>query len=193
MKVFANYKRLLTAQRMDYEDIAWPARNLLELLVWMLYATKSPENAKRFYEDAIIDMQNLCKHAANVLKHDKAPETPEIMANRAFLTEERTKSGLKEEDKFLSAGRVALEVGMAESFVGFNGILSKLVHVTSMSLLTYNLSEETDRSLRAGFILTGLTAAKDSLDVFAAFCKRIGIDASAIEDGALEYPHKIRP
>jgi hypothetical protein len=44
---------------MDASLLAWRARNLLELLVWCTYCSKSRDNARRLYEDAGRDVREL--------------------------------------------------------------------------------------------------------------------------------------
>jgi hypothetical protein len=48
--------------------LAWITRNLLELVVWIEFATKSDENAKRFQDDAIKDLYGWAKAAIDLEK-----------------------------------------------------------------------------------------------------------------------------
>lgn len=45
---------------------AWAARSLLELLVWINYCRASRENARRFHEDALRDVQGLIEAHAKI-------------------------------------------------------------------------------------------------------------------------------
>jgi hypothetical protein len=62
-QVFSEYRLLKDAYENERESspslLAWRARNLLELLVWSTYLTKSREHARRLYEDAGRDVLNL--------------------------------------------------------------------------------------------------------------------------------------
>ena len=50
---------LKTMEEESVSPAAWNARNLLELWVWIKYCAASQENARRFYEDSLRDMQGL--------------------------------------------------------------------------------------------------------------------------------------
>src|ERR1700678_264161 len=50
---------LKTIDQDSLSSAAWNSRNLLELWVWLKYCATSRENARRFHEDAIRDMQGL--------------------------------------------------------------------------------------------------------------------------------------
>src|SRR5450756_1934122 len=52
-----NYGHLTRAVQANYEYLGWCSRNLLELLVWALYVTRSEENARRLFDDYIIDTE----------------------------------------------------------------------------------------------------------------------------------------
>src|SRR5690606_32373197 len=58
-------------------EIAWRTRNLLELLIWSVYCSKSTDNARCFYEDAGRDMRNL---ADNFIKWAKSTaQDPQLL------------------------------------------------------------------------------------------------------------------
>ena len=50
---------LKTTEQETVPAAAWNARNLLELWIWIKYCAASRENARRFYEDVLRDMQGL--------------------------------------------------------------------------------------------------------------------------------------
>jgi hypothetical protein len=66
--------------------VAWLARNLLELFVWTEYCTKSPENAKQFYIDAVRDFDDIVK----VIKPEDVEEHPGVKEPLAHFSAART-------------------------------------------------------------------------------------------------------
>jgi hypothetical protein len=62
-QVFSEYLKLKRAYQenvaTDASEIAWRARNLLELFVWSRYCASSRDNARRLYDDATHDMSGV--------------------------------------------------------------------------------------------------------------------------------------
>ena len=48
-------------EEMSASRCAWGARNLLELSYFTRYVAQSPENARRFHEDAMCDLKDMLK------------------------------------------------------------------------------------------------------------------------------------
>jgi hypothetical protein len=103
-----NYGHLKGAAGANYEYLGWCCRNLLELLIWTLYATTSKENARRLFEDYIIDTEHLVTNLRNLLHSFVAEPNPEVDRNlkmlgqqELILREERAKSSLPPESKYL--------------------------------------------------------------------------------------------
>jgi hypothetical protein len=53
---------------------AWMARNLLELMVWVIYCVKSRDGAKRFYDDKVRDVFDFLDQTELLVKMSKKPE-----------------------------------------------------------------------------------------------------------------------
>jgi hypothetical protein len=58
---------LKTIDQEAVSGAAWNSRNLLELWVWLKYCATSRENARRFHEDALRDMQGLTDALPNCM------------------------------------------------------------------------------------------------------------------------------
>jgi hypothetical protein len=170
-----NYRHLTRAADGNYEYLGWCSRNLLELLVWATFVTKSKENARRLFDDYIIDTEHLVASLRNLLLLFGAKGHPDVdrnLADLAFqsavLHEEREKSTLSDETRYLEVGKVAKDLGMGHTFSSLNRVLSKLAHPTSLSILLA-LPPEPDSQIRSFMFKMALIAAKDSLDVMCEY------------------------
>ncbi len=129
----------------DVSQLAWLARNSLELHIWALYVLKSPECARRFHQDAYVDGIELLK-----LMHRALKEVPEGIQRKLGWESQaaevelapvlvRDKVGLTIEElratKHLSIGAIANEVGHGKVYSMWNPMLSKLVHATAFNVL----------------------------------------------------------
>lgn len=194
-----NYDHLKGAANANYEYLGWCCRNLLELLIWALYVTTSKENARRLFEDYIIDTEHLVTNLRDLL-HIFATETrPELDRNlqtlseqESILRQERARSSLPIDSRYLDVGRIAKGVGMAKRFASLNRILSKLAHPTSLSILLV-LPPDSDAGLRTFMFRIGLISAKDCLDVMCEYLNRLDVKTTLIEDASFVYPSTLRP
>jgi DNA-binding transcriptional ArsR family regulator len=194
-----NYDHLKCAENANYEYLGWCCRNLLELLIWALYVTTSKENARRLFEDYIIDAEHLVTHLRELLQIFAVEPHPEVERHLKTLSEqesvlrqERDRSRLRENSRYLDVGKIAKEVGMARTFASLNRILSKLAHPTSLSILLA-LPHEPDAGLRRFMFRIGLISAKDCLDVMCEYLKRLNVETALIEDATFVYPPTLRP
>ena len=194
-----NYDHLKAAAGANYEYLGWCCRNLLELLIWALYVTTSKKNARRLFEDYIIDTEHLITNLRNLLHifvaepHLEVDRSLETLARQeSILRQERAQSSLPVDSKYLGVGRIAKEVGMAKTFASMNRILSKLAHPTSLSILLV-LPRDSDAQLRTFMFRMGLISAKDCLDVLCEYLKSLDIDTTLIEDASFSYVSTLRP
>jgi len=130
-----NCEQLLETMEKDrLPAVAWIARNLLELLVWVKYCGGSRENAWRFHEDALCDAKGLMDtHAKICAAMGIIDETSAIGAQRVqqVASEEL---GLEEIDSdFLAASQAAKAPGvdLGDRFGPFHRSLSKFAHPTA--------------------------------------------------------------
>lgn len=194
-----NYDHLKYAEKANYEYLGWSCRNLLELLIWSLYVTASKENARRLFEDYIIDTEHLISNLRELLQIFAVAPHPEVGRHLKTLSEqesivrqERDRSSLAENSRYLDVGKIAKEVGMAKTFASLNRILSKLAHPTSLSILLA-LPQESDAQIRTFMFRMGLISAKDCLDVMCEYFKRLDVETTLIEDVCFVYASTLRP
>lgn len=138
---FLEYLRLKHAyERQDQADspdlLAWRARNLLELSIWSDYCSKSPENARRFYEDAGRDV--LSVYTSFQKWGTKTSQNPEW-----FQSLQRAEDNLKTraegiaslEGDFKRVLDAAVDCGLGEAFKAANKLLSKFAHPTALAVV----------------------------------------------------------
>jgi hypothetical protein len=109
------------------EEMAWVARSLLELEIWVEFCNFSQANAHELWEDTIRDLNELTRG------YDSDPDGSEIAARlkeaSVFLT------GSKKPDKPTYASAAAKQIGLEEYRKRESDAISKLVHPTAVSLL----------------------------------------------------------
>jgi hypothetical protein len=133
--------------------VAWIARNLLELWVWVRYCGVSLENAWRFHEDALRDVRGLVEAHAKICKaRGIVDETSAISAQRLQqVASERL--GLKEIDsKFLAVVEASKAPGvdLGDQFTPLHRWLSKFAHPTAGLVHGITHQPEACRQLQAG-------------------------------------------
>lgn len=126
-------------------EIAWRARNLLELFIWSAYCSNSTENARRFYEDAERDMQHLME---SFIKWGAATGQDsnwlsDFSGVKESLREKMLQEGINNiDDKYTDVRDAAKAIGNYESFIMENRLLSKFTHPTALLILRPNDLEE---------------------------------------------------
>lgn len=134
--------------------VAWVSRNLLELSVWAAYCIKSPENAKRFFDDAARDAFGALNLPDGMFSND--PDFSFKDARTEILHEARQKGVEGLEDPYRAVRDAAKEIGMLEYYVGANKLYSKFAHPTSLWIMTEeNLLEGFRKSFYDGGVIFG--------------------------------------
>jgi hypothetical protein len=108
----------------DIAYIAWLARNVLELKVWIGYCASSEQRAEEFYEDSLRDLIDL---------NLKDPD----LSSEAQVRMEHAKAAVdpfKAVHKFKRVGDAAIDIGMT-TFAEINKLLSKFAHPTAMNIM----------------------------------------------------------
>jgi hypothetical protein len=141
----------------DSPQLAWRARNLLEICVWCRYCCKSSSNARRFYEDAgrdaigIVDV--FTEWGATTGREKDWMES--LQSQRQAISRDVASAGVASlSGRYKEVREAAKEVGMKEQFrVGFR-MLSKFAHPTAMQILgkatPKNISVQKDTFLSWG-------------------------------------------
>src|ERR1017187_6404774 len=151
------YDLLKTMEQNAVSGAAWNARNLLELWVWLKYCATSRENARRFHEDALRDMQGLTDALSKLHSLQGIPNEFEASARMKIAEAARDKLGLDYLDSDYTHVAVAAKaVGLGDFFASNNRLLSKFAHPTAGLVLGIMHQSETHRNLQATLTTSGL-------------------------------------
>jgi len=133
--IASNCKELLeTMEKNRLPAVAWIARNLLELLVWVKYCGVSQENARRFHEDALRDVMGMMDaHAKRCTAAGIVDEISTLAARRIqeVASDELGLEGI--DSKFLPVSQAATAPGvdLGDMFGPSHRSLSKFAHPTA--------------------------------------------------------------
>ena len=129
---------------------------LLELWVWLKYCATSQENARRFYEDALRDMQGLTDALSKLHSLQGIPNEFEASA-RVKIAEASGQARVRLSGQSLThVAGAAKAVGLGDFFVSNNKLLSKFAHPTAGLVLGIMHPSETHRNLQATLTTSGL-------------------------------------
>jgi hypothetical protein len=152
--------------------IAWAARNLLELSIWIDYCNLSEAHAKRFRDDSARDVIGFSKamqsiHVEGYGKRDK--ELDDAMQAAVRLAEKALDvTGL--DDDFKRVSEAANELGCGRIFSSLNKLFSKFAHPTALALNSATAKGiEADDVLREMFFIDGVDAAIRPLTMIRLF------------------------
>jgi hypothetical protein len=155
-----NRVRVDLLRTMDQETVsgaAWNARNLLELWVWLKYCAASRANARRFYEDAIRDVQGITDSLAKLHSLREIPNEFEAPAREKIADVIREKLGLDSlEGSYERVAEAARSVGAYDWFAANNAFLSKFAHPTAGLILGIMHQVESLRALQATMTTSGV-------------------------------------
>jgi hypothetical protein len=117
--------------------MAWSARNLMELDLWTYYVTSSRRNARSFYEERLVDANDIARELKGFLpKVDfLEPLLKELDKQFVVLENDLCEAGIAKNRKYLKVSEVAKIRGDHRAYYTPNKILSKLVHPTAASIL----------------------------------------------------------
>jgi len=139
--------------------LAWVTRNLLELVIWIEFATKSDENAKRFQDDAIKDLYGWAKASIDLEKGQNPAEHKKLsdkMSELEKLAQSRELGKLG--DDYMRVSAVAKELGHDADFAPRYKLCSKFAHPTAWVVRTAS-SVEADTDVRNMFFDDGVVLA----------------------------------
>jgi hypothetical protein len=158
-----SYRNLQTGWReCDLPLLAWATRNSVEGMIWTKFVTLSEANARRFYLDWLNDVEDSLRRAIQLDQNegtdlrgggaytdvDFDPCAP--AKAQAYIAELRQKYQSPSQRR-LDIAKVAKEIGEDAAFTGLNPILSKLVHTTAYSILSF--PSDSARIRQAAFML----------------------------------------
>jgi hypothetical protein len=105
---------LKTIDQETVSGAAWNSRNLLELWVWLKYCATSRENARRFQEDALRDIQGITDALSKLHALQGIPNEIEASARVKIAETARYKLGLDSLDSdYTHVADAAKAVGLA--------------------------------------------------------------------------------
>jgi hypothetical protein len=144
--------------------LAWAARNILELSVWIEYCTLTDENARRFQEDAVRDLAGFSDAVQTAVHLTEGQQHAELGSVRLRLTEFAASTlGIPVlGNDFQRVAQAATVIGRGESFSAANKMFSKFAHPTAWAVHTVE-SIDADEGLRNMFLSDGIEMATDAL------------------------------
>jgi hypothetical protein len=171
-----NYDELISAREgCPLSTVAWLARNLLELLIWTEFCIKSPENANRFYIDAVRDFDDVIRRVSTTdLKAH--PEAEGLLKEfRDARTELAGHLPPGELDKRYKEVRTAAQdLGKLPLFEKDFKALSKFAHPTALAIMIEPIPDERGSLIRNSIIKHGLEMASEAAAMMRAFINSRG-------------------
>lgn len=141
LKEYKKLKRAYTEHDGYLQSIAFHARNILELNVWIAYVSLSESNARTFYLESGVDGMEILKTGEEFgIKHN---QTQEWLANFADAKARVRSSVDLESDEsldgrsFSNLKKVAQEAGLGELYPVSNKMLSKHTHPTAWIVMMH--------------------------------------------------------
>lgn len=151
-------------QEKQIMPLAWAARNLLELSVWIEYCNLSEAHATRFRDDAARDLLGFSKAIQGLHVDNHGAEHPGLKNTLqdlgVFAQDVLGVSSLDED--FRRVSEAAKETGHFAMFVKVNKIFSKFAHPTSLAMNSVN-AIEIDSAMRQMFFNDGVSVATKAL------------------------------
>ena len=142
------------ARRGDIQQVAWHARNLLELMIYSKFCAKNRENALRFYKDALRDIIDMNRKHGDEL----GPEYHETM--------EIVKKHLNIDDgsahKFIRIEDAAKQVALDTLYEHDKKPLHKFVHTSALAVAATTIMGD-PKLFRAEFVRIGNSYSEDAL------------------------------
>jgi hypothetical protein len=140
--------------------VAWNARNMVELAVWIRYCGKSEKNVRRFHEDAFRDMKGIVLSLAELHKLIGSTYEQEASAHKKLDLMAQTELGLDSIDAdYASVASAAKEVGLSVWYSPTNKYLSKFAHPTAMLVIGIMHQTEMLKDMQSGCLVHGTNAA----------------------------------
>jgi hypothetical protein len=147
-------------RRGSLAHVAWLARNLLELRIWVDYCSLSIDNAQDFYFDAIRDLVDLNKKTTTGLD---AETNRRLEKAKTILGTDRPAH------KFKDVRDAAKEAGLQTFYSDNCKVLSKFVHPTALSIVA-PVGEAAEAEIRKQFVEAGRGYAGEAVKTLDSSC-----------------------
>jgi hypothetical protein len=150
------FVHLLRAWPEDTGYCAWACRNLLELRIIAVHVVRSPGERRRFISDFYLDAAAYTE-ATKTISSELLPEMNldvhyPVLNQIATIQAERHYS----DTGYLSVRAMARATGLLDHYQAMNTVCSKMVHPTSLSILSVDLEGQAqanrDILLLSGFV-----------------------------------------
>lgn len=123
---------LKTIEQEALPAAAWNARNLLELWIWIKYCSASRDNARRFHEDSLRDIQGLTESLSKMSELIGSRNEFVASAQQKIGEIALEKFGLESIDSsYTKVAEAARSVGLDNWYFPNNAHLSKFAHPTA--------------------------------------------------------------
>jgi hypothetical protein len=153
--------------------MAWRARNLLELSVWIEYCLKSRENARRFYDDKMRDAFEWVSVMHSLAELFPAlPAAAQIKQVKARMETSAINSGVDIDDSYMRVNDAARELGILQPWGKMNKLLSKFAHPTAFTVLTLTQGEA-ESNMSDFFLMVGCLSFSGSIEEFDTYFKTV--------------------
>jgi hypothetical protein len=128
--------------------LAWRARNLLELSIWIYYFCHDRKCARRFYDDQardMFDMMDGFKKLIAVMPTTEQSLHEVVQASKTRIAELAALQGMSDlDEQYTRVFQAARELQVGEFFASVNKFLSKFAHPTALIVFTFQ--DETHRA-----------------------------------------------
>jgi hypothetical protein len=144
--------------------VAWAARNLLELAIWIDYCNLSNAHATRFRDDSARDLLGFSKAVQQLEIQKKGAPDSRLEASQTKLVgfAESTLGVVGLGEDFTRVLKAATELGREKEFGALNKLFSKYAHPTSIALNSV-VTVDADAGIREMFLLDGIELSTDAL------------------------------
>jgi len=158
--VEANTRNLqIATEEGRISTVAWLTRNLLELMLWSEYCTKSPSNAKEFVLDSARDANDALDIPDGLFADDFS-----FRAAREELIQKSKADGFETLDEsYTRVSKIAKDLGKGEVFKYLNKLLSKFAHPTALSIIY--IGGQAERGITEKFSTLGMRMSEATLKV----------------------------
>jgi hypothetical protein len=162
----------------DLTIAALAARNALELKVWIMYTTSGESNARRLYNDQMVDARDMLARSERLLtlmpdQHRPAELVEDLAASRRIMVDREPDFEFSEDQSYLKTHVIATQVGCGDEFKNLFPILSKMIHPTALSMFL-NHSGQTSEHQTLQISNVALQYFAANIDMINAYFKGRG-------------------
>jgi len=140
LKEYKKLKKAYACQDGYLQDVAFHARNILELNIWIAYVALSEENARAFYVESGVDGMDLVKVSEKWgIKNNQTEEWLEIFpdAKARLIANVGLEGDENLDGRYSEMMEIAKRTGLSEIYPISNKILSKHAHSTAWVVMMH--------------------------------------------------------